>query len=246
MNHHKPIQNSIQILRILVHCSGITSSRLKGVREGRHLFSAHGSGSRISAELRTRAHCCRSFFVLHCSWCSQLRRTAQARSSAAALRLVPYRAISSHFSPGAAAPNNPAAFVFHTLVRADADRDDAKQSMVWYRRHLSGWQFFIYSFKKNHGVVAGLWPTDFRWAFVQPSVFVQMLNSIAELGSVLCPIKELKQMLTKNNTNTLVLSITCNRKILRCAIMILYNVTIDNSSRLKFDLKCNSRIWNII
>ncbi|KAI1883460.1 hypothetical protein AGOR_G00231670 [Albula goreensis] len=41
------------------------------------------------------------FPVPHC--------TAQARSSAAALRLVPYRAISSYFSPGAAAPTNPAA-----------------------------------------------------------------------------------------------------------------------------------------
>lgn len=70
--------------------------------------------ARGRAEPRTRAFCC-SFFVLHCSWCSQLRRTAQARSSAAALRLVPYRAISSHFSPGAAAPNNPAAFAFHIL-----------------------------------------------------------------------------------------------------------------------------------
>lgn len=35
--------------------------------------------------------------------------TAQARSSAAALRLVPYRAISIYFSPGAAASSNPAA-----------------------------------------------------------------------------------------------------------------------------------------
>lgn len=37
------------------------------------------------------------------------RCTAQARSSAAALRLVPYRAISIYFSPGAAASSNPAA-----------------------------------------------------------------------------------------------------------------------------------------
>lgn len=49
------------------------------------------------------------FFVLHYSSDSQAHRTAQARSSAAALRLVPYRAISSYFSPGAAAPTNPAA-----------------------------------------------------------------------------------------------------------------------------------------
>lgn len=43
----------------------------------------------------------RALFHPHC--------TAQARSSAAALRLVPYRAISIYFSPGAAASSNPAA-----------------------------------------------------------------------------------------------------------------------------------------
>lgn len=48
--------------------------------------------------------------------------TAQARSSAAALRLVPYRAISIYFSPGAAASSNPAASGVKDAACLDVDR----------------------------------------------------------------------------------------------------------------------------
>lgn len=57
------------------------------------VFAVFAAGSPLSS-IRARLH---------------PRCTAQARSSAAALRLVPYRAISIYFSPGAAASSNPAA-----------------------------------------------------------------------------------------------------------------------------------------
>lgn len=57
----------------------------------------------------------------------QPRCTAQARSSAAALRLVPYRAISIYFSPGAAASSNPAALGAKDAACLDLDRTFAIQ-----------------------------------------------------------------------------------------------------------------------
>lgn len=129
------------------------------------MFRARRSGPRISRW----AQDARTLLLVLCPplqlWCSQLRRTAQARSSAAALRLVPYRAISSHFSPGAAAPNNPVAFAFHTL-RCRSRRCETELGMI--SRASDRMAIIIYpaqiGAKKNHGAVAGLWPTEFRCA----------------------------------------------------------------------------------
>lgn len=136
-----------------------------------HLFSAHGSGSRISAELRSRAHYCRSFFVLHCSWCSQLRHTAQARSSAAALRLVPYRAISSHFSPAQPQQTTRQRLSFthsYAQMQIATMQNRAWRDVEAINRDGNS-LLNVTELKKNHGVVAGLWPTEFRWAFMQSS-----------------------------------------------------------------------------
>ncbi|PWA18285.1 hypothetical protein CCH79_00017805 [Gambusia affinis] len=80
---------------VLIHyLYAIETAETKGVvlerTTGSVLFFSGSSPSSIKARLH-------------------LRCTAQARSSAAALRLVPYRAISIYFSPGAAASSNPAA-----------------------------------------------------------------------------------------------------------------------------------------
>lgn len=82
--------------RVLTHClCAIETADAKWVvlerTTGSVLFFSAGSSP---SSIKARLH---------------LRCTAQARSSAAALRLVPYRAISIYFSPGAAASSNPAA-----------------------------------------------------------------------------------------------------------------------------------------
>ncbi len=139
--------------------------------------------ARGRAEARTRA-LCRSFFVLHCSWWSQLPRTAQARSSAAALRLVPYRAISSHFSPGAAAPNNPAAFAFHTL-RCRSRRRDTELGMI--SSAFDRMAIIIYPAQIGAKRIMALSQAFGLLNLDVQSIrycFVQMLNGISTLGGL--------------------------------------------------------------
>lgn len=93
-------------------------------------------------------HCCVRFACCICciagSPLSSIRSrlhprcTAQARSSAAALRLVPYRAISIYFSPGAAASSNPAAFGAKDADCLDVDWGSVMHLWLFVGNHVVG------------------------------------------------------------------------------------------------------------